>query len=74
MNATPTFTDKELLDSISFCVFDLETTGGNHDVDQIIEIGLVRVQNQKIVAEKHLMVKPEIEIPIFIHSSCLIPS
>lgn len=66
MNATPTLTDKELLDSISFCVFDLETTGGNHDVDQIIEIGLVRVQNQKIIAEKHLMVKPEIEIPIFI--------
>lgn len=66
MNETHALTDKELLDSLSFCVFDLETTGGNHDVDQIIEIGLVRVQNQKIVAEKHLMVKPEIEIPIFI--------
>lgn len=66
MNDSLSLTDKELLDSLSFCVFDLETTGGNHDVDQIIEIGLVRIEKQKIVAEKHLMVKPEIEIPIFI--------
>lgn len=66
MNEPQVLTDKELLDSLSFCVFDLETTGGNHDVDQIIEIGMVRVVNQKVVAEKHLLIKPEIEIPIFI--------
>jgi len=66
MNATKILSDKELLDSLSFCVFDLETTGGNHDTDQIIEIGLVKIEKQQIVAEKHFMVKPEIEIPIFI--------
>ncbi len=55
-----------LLNELNFCVFDLETTGGNHEVDQIIEIALVKIENRKIVAEKHLMVKPEIEIPIFI--------
>jgi DNA polymerase-3 subunit epsilon len=30
---------RELLEQLKFCVIDLETTGGNHDSDQIIEIG-----------------------------------
>jgi DNA polymerase III subunit epsilon len=29
----------ELIQELSFCVFDLETTGGNHKTDKIIEIG-----------------------------------
>ncbi len=32
---------EELIDQLSFCVIDLETTGGNHTKDKIIEIGMV---------------------------------
>ena len=38
-----------LLKNIDFCVFDLETTGGNHNHDKIIEIGLIKIQNLKKV-------------------------
>lgn len=57
---------KKLLKELEFCVFDLETTGGNHDFDKIIEIGLVRIQNLKIVGERHYFVNPELNIPDFI--------
>ena len=40
---------KEILSNMSFCVFDLETTGGDHKSDKIIEIGLVKIQGLKIV-------------------------
>ena len=56
----------QLLHSLSFCVFDLETTGGNHNSDKIIEIGLVRVENLKIVDQKSFLIKPEMQIPEFI--------
>jgi len=56
----------QLLNELSFCVFDLETTGGNHVNDKIIEIGLVRVENLKIVAQKSFLIKPEMHIPDFI--------
>lgn len=62
----------ENLDTISeiknleFCVFDLETTGGNQKSDKIIEIGMVKIINLKIVEEKTYMINPEIRIPEFI--------
>jgi DNA polymerase-3 subunit alpha (Gram-positive type) len=56
----------ELLNNLSFCVFDLETTGGNHKSDKIIEIGLVKVVNLKIVEKKNYLIQPEIKIPDFI--------
>ncbi len=56
----------QLLHDLSFCVFDLETTGGNHSNDKIIEIGLVRVEQLKIVDQKSFLIKPEIQIPDFI--------
>lgn len=56
----------ELINKLSFCVFDLETTGGNHHSDKIIEIGLVKVENFKIVDEIAFLVKPEVHIPEFI--------
>ena len=56
----------ELINNLSFCVFDLETTGGNHHSDKIIEIGLVKVENFKIVDEIAFLVKPEVHIPEFI--------
>ena len=55
-----------LLDELSFCVFDLETTGGNHLYDKIIEIGLVKIEKLKIVDQKSFLIKPEIHIPDFI--------
>lgn len=56
----------QLLNELSFCVFDLETTGGNHLHDKIIEIGLVKIENLKIVAQKSFLIKPEMHIPDFI--------
>jgi len=56
----------QLLHDLSFCVFDLETTGGNHHTDKIIEIGLVRIENLKIVDQKGFLIKPEMQIPDFI--------
>lgn len=52
--------------NLSFCVFDLETTGGAPEKDQIIEIGLVKVQGIKIIEQKSFLINPEIKIPIFI--------
>ncbi|MDD4973441.1 MAG: 3'-5' exonuclease [Bacteriovorax sp.] len=56
----------QLLNELSFCVFDLETTGGNHLHDKIIEIGLVKIENLKIVDQKSFLIKPEMHIPDFI--------
>ena len=55
-----------LLHSLSFCVFDLETTGGNQNADKIIEIGLVRIEKLQITAQKSFLIKPEVHIPDFI--------
>ncbi|MFZ8933662.1 MAG: PolC-type DNA polymerase III [Bacteriovoracaceae bacterium] len=57
---------KQILDDLSFCVFDLETTGGNHSVDKIIEIGLVKIEHRKITKKKNFLINPEIPIPEFI--------
>jgi DNA polymerase-3 subunit epsilon len=56
----------ELVDSLDFCVIDLETTGGNPKVDQIIEIGLVKIKSRKIVETKNYLINPEMDIPEFI--------
>ncbi len=56
----------QLLHELSFCVFDLETTGGNHLSDKIIEIGLVKIEQLKIVDYKSFLIKPEMPIPEFI--------
>ena len=64
----------ELLKELSFCVFDLETTGGNHDYDKIIEIGLVKIKNLEIVDHTDYLINPEIEIPPFIQKLTAITS
>jgi len=56
----------KLIHSLTFCVFDLETTGGNHQHDKIIEIGLVRIKELKIQAKKSFLIQPEVHIPDFI--------
>lgn len=63
---TSDLSPRDLIKDLSFCVFDLETTGGNHKSDKIIEIGLVRVQNLEIVEKKNYLIQPEIKIPDFI--------
>ena len=54
------------LKELEFCVFDLETTGGNHTKDGIIEIGLVVIKNKEIILEKNYLINPEQKIPEFI--------
>jgi len=56
----------ELMRSLPFCVFDLETTGGNHKNDKIIEIGLVKIQNLEVIDQMSMMINPEMKIPEFI--------
>jgi DNA polymerase-3 subunit alpha (Gram-positive type) len=56
----------DLINELSFCVIDLETTGGNHNKDKIIEVGMVRVNNLKITDEKSFLINPETQIPDFI--------
>lgn len=56
----------DLLNGLSFCVFDLETTGGNQQTDKIIEIGLVKIENLEIVEKKQYIINPEMSIPGFI--------
>lgn len=56
----------DLINNLEFCVFDLETTGGNHKSDKIIEVGLVKIKNLKIIEQKNFLIQPEIKIPDFI--------
>ncbi len=59
-------TPDELLRSLSFCVIDLETTGGNPETEKIIEIGMVRVENRKVTEERSFLINPDKEIPDFV--------
>lgn len=56
----------ELIKNLSFVVFDLETTGGNHKNDKIIEIGMVKIENLELASELSYLVDPKIPIPEFI--------
>jgi len=56
----------KLLSDLDFCVIDLETTGGNHQKDRIIEIGMVKVRNKKISDTKSFLINPMMPIPDFI--------
>lgn len=59
-------TSAELLNSLQFCVIDLETTGGNPDTEKIIEIGMVKIENRKITEERSFLINPEKDIPDFV--------
>lgn len=56
----------ELLNSLKFCVIDLETTGGNPDTEKIIEVGMVKIENRKISEERSFLVNPQKDIPDFV--------
>lgn len=45
---------------------DVETTGGSPSQDRITEIGIIRVENEKIVTKYQSLINPQTHIPIFI--------
>ncbi|WP_028043475.1 PolC-type DNA polymerase III [Candidatus Stoquefichus massiliensis] len=55
---------KKIVDDYS--VLDLETTGLSWQRDQIIEIGIIKVRNQKIVDKYEQLLDPQREISHFI--------
>ncbi|WP_183094597.1 DEDD exonuclease domain-containing protein [Nocardioides stalactiti] len=55
------------LRDVTFCVVDLETTGGSvGDGDRITEIGAVKVRGGEVVGEFQTLVNPHTSIPPFI--------
>lgn len=55
-----------IIENLSFCVIDLETTGSFPQKDRIIDIGLVKMKGTEIISEKSFQVNPGIKIPKFI--------
>lgn len=55
------------LRDVTFCVVDLETTGGSvGDGDRITEIGAVKVRGGEVLGEFQTLVNPDTAIPAFI--------
>ncbi|TWH01379.1 DNA polymerase-3 subunit epsilon [Nocardioides sp. J9] len=55
------------LHDVTFCVVDLETTGGSFaDGDMITEIGAVKVRGGEVLGEFQTLVNPHTSIPAFI--------
>lgn len=46
-----------------YVVFDTETTGLKEDIDQIIEIGALKYENDELVDEFDVLIHPGIDIP-----------
>lgn len=57
---------KDIIEELSFCVIDLETTGGHHSKDKIIEIGMVKIHKLRVIDQKSSLINPQIPIPQFI--------
>lgn len=57
-----------LTDDVAYCVIDVETTGLNARYNNIIEIGIVKIQGGKIIDSYNSFVNPGREIPNFITS------
>ena len=51
------------LHKVTFCVLDLETTGGNRSTDMITEIGAVKMRGGEPLGTFQTMVNPGIRIP-----------
>jgi ATP-dependent DNA helicase DinG len=48
----------------TYISLDLETTGVNHQLDKIIEIGLVKLVDGKVVDTYHALVNPGVKLPV----------
>ena len=57
---------EDIINALEFCVIDLETTGGNHSKDKIIEVGMVKLSGTKVIGEKNFLINPQTQIPEFI--------
>lgn len=55
---------KEIIDN--YCVLDVETTGKSSYFDKIIEIGILKVRDNKIVEKYNQLIKPTFSINSFI--------
>ncbi|MCX7797305.1 MAG: exonuclease domain-containing protein [Melioribacter sp.] len=49
-----------------YCVFDFETTGTSPKLDKVIEIGIVKISNSKIVDKFQSLINPGQPIPYYI--------
>jgi DNA polymerase-3 subunit epsilon len=56
----------EPLREVTFCVVDLETTGGTPDASAITEIGAVKVRGGEVLAEFQTLLDPGARIPAYI--------
>jgi DNA polymerase-3 subunit epsilon len=45
---------------------DVETTGGRSDKSRIIDIGIIRVENGRVVKTMNQLVRPDVPVPGFI--------
>ncbi len=54
------------LSGVTFCVIDLETTGGSAAEDAITEVGALKVRCGETLGTFHTLVDPEREVPAFI--------
>jgi DNA polymerase-3 subunit epsilon len=63
---TFTTTYKVPLIEAEFAVLDFETTGTSSKNSRVIDIGIVKVKNNKIVDTYTTLINPEVEIPYFI--------
>src|SRR4051795_4132055 len=50
------------LSQVTFCVVDLETTGGA-ETDMITEVGAVKVRGGELLGEFQTLVNPDVHIP-----------
>jgi DNA polymerase-3 subunit alpha (Gram-positive type) len=58
VNIISLLTKDKKISETEFVVFDLETTGLEPAMNEIIEIGAVKIKNMKIVSKFHRLVKP----------------
>ena len=49
-----------------YCIFDFETTGISPKTEKVIEIGIVRIKNEKIVDSFSTFINPGRKIPFYI--------
>ena len=54
------------VEKANYCILDVETTGLSARKNGIIEIGLVKVSNLKIIEKYHSFINPQKEIPYYI--------
>ncbi|CAG8559807.1 7854_t:CDS:2 [Cetraspora pellucida] len=61
-NHSTTILDQKI-DNLTYCVFDLETTGFFSQYNEIIELGYVIYHQGEIIREKEYLIRPQKEIP-----------